>query len=63
MNREERGVKKLIWKIKYAYFMWRQTRPPLKFFWDSACAAAEEEDILNEPPIEAVENELSNWGR
>lgn len=51
------------WKFRYAYWMHRMVGLSFDFCWDSATAALESQDFLEDgyTPREAVEIELSYW--
>lgn len=55
-------MKKLIWKLKFSYEMWRQIRFGLTgVCWDAACVWVEEQDWENWEPSDAAAEEIDAW--
>ena len=56
-------LKKLIWKLRYAYYMHRKTLCDWSFCWESATIATEEcgDDWRDEKPEYMAQEELYCW--
>lgn len=54
-------MKRLVWKIKYSYLMWKTLRVSLSFLWESAEAAIDNnEDWLEDGVEYTLDEELNS---
>lgn len=52
-------MKKLLWKIKYSYFFWKEIRFKWIFIWGGAGASYENDP--DENPKDAASEDISNF--